>query len=270
MASHNLNLLHSFNVLLEECHVSKAAERLHITQSAVSRQLTQLRTIFQDPLLVREGNRLLPTPRALALKPRINSLLAECEELFEPVEFNPAHWRGKTVLSSSDYVAQYILPDIIEQLSEQAPHLDVTYKLWSPNLLNQLAETDIQLVSTMLPAIPEGLSGEPIGSDGPVCVMGAGHPLATSTSLTLEDFLHYHHISINGGGDKDSFVDQHLKSQGLQRTIRFSVPFFTSALNTLCRTDMLLVIPEHIAVNMQQFFPITFLPLPMPSPEHRY
>lgn len=270
MKSHNLNLLRTLQVLLEECHVSRTAERLHITQSAVSRQLTQLREVFNDTLLIREGNRLLLTPRAEALKLKLGSLLAECNSLFEPVTFQPEQWQGKVVLSSSDYVAQYILPEVVEHLREHAPLVSVAYQLWSPKQFEQLADLDIQFVSTMLPAIPDGLCGEPIGADYPVCVMRSDHPLATADTLQLNDFLYYDHASVTGGGDKDSFVDLRLAEQGLSRRVKLSVPFFTSALNTICRSDMLLVIPEHIAVNMKQLFPITYFPLPISVPEHKY
>jgi len=73
----NLNLLRSLHVLLEECHVSRSAARLHITQSAVSRQLAQLRDLCGDPLLIRQGNQMIPTPRAIALKSKLDALLAD-------------------------------------------------------------------------------------------------------------------------------------------------------------------------------------------------
>ncbi|PSV16584.1 LysR family transcriptional regulator [Photobacterium leiognathi subsp. mandapamensis] len=270
MSVPNLNLLRTLHVLLDECHVTRTAERLHITQSAVSRQLTHLREIFSDPLLIREGNRLLPTPRALSLQQKITELLADCDAVFEPEQFSPQNWRGKVVLSSSDYVAQYIFPDIVELLTIQAPQVDVRYQLWSPSYTEQLGDLDIQLVSTMAPAIPEGLSGVQIGTDQAVCVMSQHHILAKQSSLTLDEFTTYKHVSVSGGGDKDSFVDTQLRLLGCERHIHTFVPFFGSALNTLCRTDMLLVIPEHIVANMQRFYDVVYKPLPFPSIRNQY
>ncbi|MCG7584990.1 LysR family transcriptional regulator [Photobacterium sp. OFAV2-7] len=266
----NLNLLRTLQVLLDECHVSRTAARLYITQSAVSRQLNQLRELFNDPLLVRDGNRLLPTPKAEQLKHKLDGVLAECQSLFASDDFDPAQWQGKVVLSSSDYVAQYILPDIVERLQQQAPKLSLAYQLWSPEQFARLAELDIQLVSTMLPEIPVGLCGGSIGADYPVCVMRSDHPLVNKASLTVDEFVQYNHLRVSGGGDKDSFVDHNLAEQGLTRNIQFSVPFFGSAFHTVCRTDMLMVIPEHIAFNMKRLFPITYVSLPIPAPEHRY
>lgn len=266
----NLNLLRTLQVLLDECHVSRTAERLYITQSAVSRQLNQLRELFNDPLLVRDGNRLLPTPKAEQLKMKLDGVLAECQELFASDEFDPMAWQGKVVLSSSDYVAQYILPDIVERLQLQAPQLSLAYQLWSPDQFDQLADKDIQLVSTMLPQIPPGLCGCSIGADYPVCVMRNDHPLANKASLTVDEFVQYNHLKVSGGGDKDSFVDHNLAELGLARNIQFSVPFFGSAFHTVCRTDMLMVIPEHIGFNMKRMFPITYMSLPIPAPKHKY
>ncbi|WP_438942812.1 LysR family transcriptional regulator [Photobacterium chitinilyticum] len=266
----NLNLLRTLQVLLDECHVSRTAARLYITQSAVSRQLNQLRELFNDPLLVRDGNRLFPTPKAEQLKLKLDGVLTECQELFACDEFEPTAWQGKVVMSSSDYVAQYILPDIVELLQQQAPLLRLSFQLWSPDRLAQLAELDIQLVSTMLPQIPPGLCGCSIGADYPVCVMRNEHPLANKESLTLDEFVNYNHLKVSGGGDKDSFVDQHLTELGLTRNIQFSVPFFGSAFHTVCRTDMLMVLPEHIAFNMKLMFPVTYMSLPIPAPEHKY
>ena len=86
----NLNLLRSLHILLEEHHVSRTAERLHISQSAVSRQLAQLRELCQDPLLIREGTKLIPTAKALAMKSKLDSLISEFDSILEDVPLNLA------------------------------------------------------------------------------------------------------------------------------------------------------------------------------------
>ncbi|MCQ1057366.1 LysR family transcriptional regulator [Photobacterium sp. ZSDE20] len=270
MQNVNLNLLRTLQVLLEESHVSRTAERLCVTQSAVSRQLTQLRELFGDPLLIREGNRLLPTPKALQLKGKVDNILASCQGLLEEPAFSPQQWTGPMIMASSDYVAQYILPDIVERVQQQAPQVNISYRLWSPEYLSNLADLDIQLVSTMLPKIPEGLCGALIGSDFPVCVMRGQHPLANEPELSLAQLAGYPHMRVSAGGDKDSFVERELKVRGLHRDVQFSVPFFSAAFQTLVRTDMLMVLPEHISRNMQAWFDITYKPLPIPKPTHSY
>ncbi|WP_367989687.1 LysR family transcriptional regulator [Vibrio sp. NTOU-M3] len=270
MKNNNLNLLRTLQILLEECHVSHAAERLHLTQSAVSRQLNQLRELFDDQLLVREKNHLVPTPRAEQLKGRLDGVLTECDQLFEPEVFEPAGWKGQVAIASSDHVAQYFMPDLVDKLGEEAPDLNVVYHSWSPKKYEHLGELDIQLVSSTLPKPPDGLSGMLIGEDHPVCVMNTNHPLAKSVTLDLDSFLNFNHVSVVGGGDKDSFVDQWLSEQGLSRRIQFTVPFFSSALSAVCRRELLLVIPEHVAISVKQSFPITYFPMPFRVPKQKY
>ncbi|MFA0521610.1 LysR family transcriptional regulator, partial [Vibrio sp. 10N.222.55.E8] len=108
------------------------------TQSAVSRQLSQLRDLCGDPLLVRDGNKLVPTNRALLLKDKLDALLGEFDHLLDDKPFEPQDWQGELVLSSSDYVAQYILPVIVAEVSAEAPNIDLAYRLWQPNYLEAL------------------------------------------------------------------------------------------------------------------------------------
>ncbi len=201
----NLNLLRSLHVLLEECHVSRAADRLHITQSAVSRQLAQLRELCNDPLLVRDGNRLVPTPHALTMQDKLRSLLGEFDDLISNQPFDPKTCRQEFVISSSDYVAQYIMPDVVSQVVTQAPNIDITYRLWQPDFLARFNDTGIHLASTMLPREPENVSSVKIGEDRSVCLMRQGHPLNRFEALSCEQISAVSHLKVTGGGDKDAW-----------------------------------------------------------------
>ncbi|NAW59707.1 MULTISPECIES: LysR family transcriptional regulator [unclassified Vibrio] len=266
----NLNLLRSLHVLLEECHVSRAAQRLNITQSAVSRQLAQLRDLCGDPLLVRDGNLLLPTPRATALKYKLDALLGEFEHLLDDKPFEPQQWQSEVVLASSDYVAQYILPDIARTIKAQAPDVDIAYRLWDPSYLDHLHDTGIQLASTMLPRQPEQVSSLKLGEDKSVCLMSAQHPLCARSAITTDDLLRYAHIKVTGGGDKDASTDIVLKALGVKRRIALKVPFFSAAINTLQGSDLLMVVPEHIAINLSKHAPLQHRPLPFDTETHQY
>ncbi len=270
MSQINLNLLRSLKVLLEECHVSQAAAKLNITQSAVSRQLSQLREIFADPLLVRDGNQLVPTPKATHLLNKLDHWFLELDELMIEAEFEPSAWKGEFTFASSDYVAQYLLPEMVEALSLKAPDVSIKYCLWQPSLLSLMANSEIQLASTMSPEAPLGVSSMPIGEDYPVCVMKHAHPLAQKTSLTVEDVLAFSHIKVTGGGDKDSYIDQALAKLCKERHIALQVPFFSAAFHSLCMSDYLMVVPEHIARNMQNHVEVVFKPLPVETPIHKY
>ncbi|KII76060.1 LysR family transcriptional regulator [Vibrio renipiscarius] len=266
----NLNLLRSLQVLLEERHVSRAAARLNLTQSAVSRQLAQLRTLCADPLLVRNGNVLVATPKALGLLDRVNHVLRQTDELFSDVPFDPATWQQEFVFSSSDYVAQFIVPAVVSILTQQAPLVDLSYRLWQPDYLAQIQTTGIDLASTMLPAAPQQLSSIMIGQDNSVCLMRVGHPLMAKTVWKSEDIVRFPHLKITGGGDKDSQVDWALSQMGMCRRIAVKVPFFSVAVNALQSSDLLMVVPEHIAINLTHHAALAFRPLPFETEAHLY
>ncbi|AIW21667.1 LysR family transcriptional regulator [Vibrio coralliilyticus] len=266
----NLNLLRSLQVLLEECHVSRAADRLNITQSAVSRQLAQLRDLCGDPLLVREGNALVPTPRALAMQEKLNLLLGEFEQLLHDKPFDPQTWKQEFVLSSSDYVAQYIVPDVVAVMVEQSPNVNLAYRLWQPEYLQQFGETGIHLASTMQPEKPDNVTSVKIGEDKSVCLMRKSHPLSVKQTLTEEELVGYPHLKVTGGGDKDSSTDIVLKSLGFERRIALKVPFFSAAVNALVSSDYLMVVPEHIALNLSANHNLEYRPLPFETEAHQY
>ncbi|MCC4815806.1 LysR family transcriptional regulator [Vibrio sp. 10N.222.54.F12] len=266
----NLNLLRSLHVLLEECHVSRAAQRLHITQSAVSRQLAQLRDLCGDPLLVRDGNKLVPTNRALLLKGKLDDLLGEFDHLLDDKPFDPQDWQGELVLASSDYVAQYILPIIVSEVSKDAPHINLAYRLWQPNFLETLNESGIHLASSMFPKKPDHVSSIKLGEDKSVCLMRASHPLAKQSAISSEDIVSYSHIKVTGGGDKDSYSDIALKKQGHKRRIALQVPFFSSAGNVLMQDDYLMIVPEHIAYNLGRHLDVAYFSLPFETEMHTY
>lgn len=266
----NLNLLRALSVLLDECHVSRAAERLHITQSAVSRQLAQLRTLFDDPLLVRDGNQLVPTPRALVIKKRLDRMFSEVDNLLADAPFQPHNWRQEFVFSSSDYVAQYIVPSVVSVLTDQAPNLNLTYKLWDPDYLDQLHTNGIDLASTMLPRQPEYVSSVLIGEDKSVLLMRQGHPLADKGAVSMEDMLAHPHLKVTGGGDKDTSTDVVLNALGHTRRVALKVPFFTAAVNALQSSHYLMVVPEHIAINLSRDASLLYRPLPFDTASHLY
>lgn len=266
----NLNLLRSLHILLQEAHVSNAAKRLHITQSAVSRQLAQLREMCNDDLLVRNSNYFVLTPKAERLKEKLDSFFGDFDHLLSDIAFEPENWSGELIISSSDYVAQYVLPDICSKLNLLAPQLKITYQLWHPINIGRLHELGIDIASTMLPDKPEGVSSVLIGSDYSVLVMRKQHPLSGKNNINVNELISYPHIKITGGADKDSAVDQKLSLFKLHREIYLQVPFFTAAISRLIQTDALMVVPSHIAKNLAKFWPITHIDLPFAVDINKY
>ncbi|WP_028301088.1 LysR family transcriptional regulator [Oceanospirillum beijerinckii] len=266
----NLNLLRALVVLLESRNVTQAANRLHLTQSAMSRQLGQLRDFFNDALLIREGNDYLLSARAQVLLPKVQRILADVGSLSDSEGFDPSSCQRRFRFACTDYVAQFIFPEVLQRLQQQAPGVDIIYQVLQSQDLEQLGQLPLDFISTMIPAVPENLHGIALGQDRSVCLMAEDHPLAQKQDLNLAELLDYPFVHINSGGDKDSFFDRTLSQQGLSRRILFEVPFFSAAFQVVSDSQALLILPEHIAHNARRFFSVTYCNLPMVSPENHY
>ncbi|ELC7280664.1 LysR family transcriptional regulator [Aeromonas veronii] len=265
----NLNLLPTLKVLLETRNISRAAELLHLSQPSISKQLAQLRSEFDDELLVREGQRWLLTPRAEALAAQLADSLGALERLYEAPGFDPSRCERVFRLASSDYVAQHILPDICAALAKEAPLAALEYSLWDKRQLPQLWQSELDLVSTITEQVPEQIRGLHQGEDRLAVLMGRHHPLA-GKALSLDDYLAWPHLQVSGGGDKDSPVEQVLAPQGLSRHWFARVPFFQAAVEVLLRTDCLMTTPAHIAWQLSCGHELTFVDLPFAARDQQY
>lgn len=265
----NLNLLPTLKVLLDTRNISRAAELLHLSQPSISKQLAQLRSEFDDELLVREGQRWLLTPRAELLAAQLAASLGALERLYEAPGFDPSRCERVFRLASSDYVAQHILPDICAALAKEAPLAALEYSLWDKRLLPQLWQSELDLVSTITEQVPEQIRGLHQGEDRLAVLMGCHHPLAGKT-LNLDDYLAWPHLQVSGGGDKDSPVEQVLAPQGLSRRWFARVPFFQAAVEVLLRTDCLMTTPAHIAWQLSCGHQLTFVDLPFATRDQQY
>ena len=265
----NLNLLPTLKVLLETRNISRAAELLHLSQPSISKQLAQLRSEFDDELLVREGQRWLLTPRAELLAAQLADSLGALERLYEAPGFDPSRCERVFRLASSDYVAQHILPDICAALAKEAPLAALEYSLWDKRQLPQLWQSELDLVSTITEQVPDQIRGLHQGEDRLAVLMGRHHPLAGKT-LNLDDYLAWPHLQVSGGGDKDSPVEQVLAPQGLSRRWFARVPFFQAAVEVLLRTDCLMTTPAHIAWQLSCGHELTFVDLPFATRDQQY
>ncbi|MFQ6556863.1 LysR family transcriptional regulator [Pseudomonas sp. Lb2C1-1] len=268
-ASLSLAQLRTLDVMLELRNLSHAALRLNTSQSVLSRQLVQLRDAFGDPLLVRQGREFLLTEQAKALFVPLKQVIVDLEALRSPDQFRPENCSRTFSLASSDYVAEHMLPLLMERLDEIAPKVAVEYVTWQPRRFDLLAGGGLDLATTMLDDAPPELHGRVLGEDRPVCVMRNAHPLVGKPLETV-DYLAWKHVRISGGGDKDSFIDQYLQQGGLSRNVRLQVPFYAAAMRVVSDSDMLVTLPEHIAVQLANLYPVTWSPLPFIEHRHRY
>lgn len=263
--------LKALGLLLEERHVTRAAARMRVSQSAMSKILGKLREAFSDDLLVRVGNRLEPTERARTLQPRLEVILGELAAMAMEVPFDPAGCQRWFTLAVSDYVAQFVLPDLLCSLHTEAPGIRVSVITErSETVVEELVENRIQVASAMEgeDPLPPGVVCRWIGTDTFACVGAKGHPLARNRDM--EGYLKAPHVVVTGGSDKAGPIDRALSARGRQRTVALETSLFASAMEVVTQSDFLLTIPTHIARHLARRYDADVFPLPFEVPPFRY
>ena len=255
----NYKLLPALISLLQTRNTTESAKDLHVTQSAMSKTLSQIRQAFDDPILIREGNYFVLTQRGEALKQQLPTLLQQLDNLYLPASIKLAQCERKFTFASSDYVAQAIFPKVCQLVGEAAPNVNLEYQLWDKQWLEQLSDKSLDLASTITDTIPENLHGELMAQDQQAIVLRKSHPLCQQ-AITIEHYTKAKHILISGGGDKDSPVEQALADIGKQRRAFARVPFFQAAIELLLTTDTLLTTPLHIAADFAQRYDLQIKP----------
>lgn len=178
LAKIDLNLLVALQVLLEECNVSNAADRLFVTQSAMSKTLGRLRDVFGDPLFTRSSHGMVPTPRALDIQKSLTRLLNDVQGLVAPQEFDPSSHRAEFRIAIPEYVGMAILPQLIERLQQEAPRMRIVAITRIEHQLDLLASGDLDFAIHVKHAHYGGeFEVDTIASLPPVLLVRQGHPL---------------------------------------------------------------------------------------------
>lgn len=264
LARHDLNALVTLHALLDTRSVTRAAQRLNLSQPAVSRTLARLRQALDDPLFVRTHRGLRPTARAEALGPPLARLLNELGALLSPPEFDRASTSRRFQLATTDYGMHTFLAPQWQTLKGQAPHLRLDIQGYSGSIEQQLDEGGPEL-ALCVPGerVPASVHGREIGSDHFVCVMRENHPLASQRELTLEAFLEADHQLISMGGDDRGAVDLALARQGLKRRVSLRQPHFLASFSATQHSDLLLCVPGCLAVSVLEHWPLALRRLPL-------
>lgn len=264
----DLNLWAVLGHLLETNHVSETARRLGKTQSAVSHSLAALRKLFGDPLFIRVGSGLEPTPRAKALAPMVREALRQVEASLAPAAtFDPRTLERTFRIFLSDYAQVVLLPGLLSRLATQAPRatLDVTFRADAMDeVLQQVREGRVDL--SVGPPVT-GLSAvltQPLFTDANVCVVRAGHPFARRP--TVKAWAALRHVVVSPRGALRDFVDDALAAEGLVRSVVARVPHFIAALPLVAQADCVALVPARLARALATGFDVAVVRPPLPLP----
>lgn len=262
----DFNLLVAFDALFDELSVSRAAERLALTQPTVSGMLNRLRDQFGDPLFVRTQRGMLPTPRAEALAAPVKSLLEDAKELVEPASFDPATADMTFSIAVNDYMQYVLVIPLIEALRKEAPKIRVAIlPMIIAGLPTKLLRGEVDLAITIPEFSDPGLPSRRLYQDRYIGIVRKQHPLKGSRP-SLREFCRHDHLLVSPtGGSFTGPADEALGRLGLTRNVAFSLPSFHVLLDVVHAVDFVALVPEHMLQGRMREFRTFKPPIDMPA-----
>jgi DNA-binding transcriptional LysR family regulator len=274
----DLNLLRVFDEVMAERNLTRAAQRLSMTQPAVSNALRRLRDLLGDELVQRAGYGVEPTPRALMLWPSVRDALHQLREALAPGDFNPALAQNAFVFTMADATAAKVIPGLMDVLAREAPGVTLRVVPLTTRDPRQLLESgEVDLAIGHFPGVLAELGAQHLQESSPrfmfdrlydgeyVVVMRKHHPLAQGP-LSLDAYCAARHLLVSFSGRPFGFVDEALAAVSRQRRVVLTVnQFFTAGL-VVANSDLLTVLPRHFIGGTGVADRLVWHPLPLDVP----
>ena len=245
MSSPDLNLLHTLDVLLSEGSVARAARRLRLSPSAMSRALARLRSVTGDQLLVRAGRALVPTPRAVEMRQKVRLLVEDAHALLRPADDIDLLALQRTfTLRASDGIAETFGPALIRRVRKEAPGVQLRFirKLDKDSQGLRDGTTDLE-TGVVDGAIGPEIRSRALFTDRYIGAVRGDHPL-TRAAVTSADYASWPHVIAWRPGLNLGDVDERLHELGLRRTVASSADGFSAALALARGSDLIATVPE--------------------------
>jgi DNA-binding transcriptional LysR family regulator len=261
----DLNLLIVFDAVMQERNLTRAGDRLGMSQPAVSHALSRLRHALKDDLLVRSPEGMRPTPRAERMLVPIQAALRELQVTLEADEFDPSASSHEFAIAANNYAARAVIPSLVHRVAQLAPSVVLDVRpLGLLNVLDQLDNGDIELALSSLMEGGDRFKCVRLLEDEYAVVLSSDHADARS-ELSIEQFSAAPHVGITSSGDDAHFIDDALAERGLVRLISAKVPLH-SLVSTLVGSPAVSVLPRRVATDLTAYAPLTIKPLPFASP----
>ena len=244
MRTQELNLLMVFDAIMTENSITKAAERLNMTQPAVSNAVSRMRHMWKDDLFVKDGRKIQPTIHAQDLWSRIRDPLKQIVDAIDPDIFDPSTSTRTFRIAAADGIVDMAWIQLRSLIEEEAPGISihtVPYNIVNGERVLNDAEVDLLITASVM--MPSLVTSEFLYDSGYVCVMRPGHLLAKG-ELTLEGFTAADHLLISLSGNSVGFTDQILAEMGLSRKVAVTVNNFASAGPLIANSNLIGMIPS--------------------------
>lgn len=266
----DLNLLVAFDALLEECHVTRAAKRVGLSQPGMSNALGRLRELLDDPVLVRTGDGMKPTPRALALAGPIRRSLEDIRSALVPADFDPASADRVFRLAATDYAGSVLLPKIFGAVQESAPNVrfDVA-AIAADEPAVQIDSGAADFAIGFRPKEPTRCHHETLYEESFVCMVRRDNPLISADIITLDDFVRLPHAHVTVGTASDGAIDTFLESRGQSRDVAVQVPHYLVVPDIIASTNCIATVASRVAERFRDDPRFLILPTPFELPNFR-
>jgi DNA-binding transcriptional LysR family regulator len=268
IAKLDLKLIEPLFALLNERHVTRAAQRCNMSQSAMSRALERLRAAFDDELLVRSDGRYERTIRGDHLLAELQELLPRLDAVIRGDAFDPATTHEWFRIATTDYAAAILIPLLLARVEGAAPGAHIEITPWNNAVAENMesGRTHVAIIGT---DNLKTYNSEPLFSDEFVCVVARDHPLR-SDRVTLKQYLAFRHavVTVNDGGQL--WIENALASRGLERTVALRTPYQLSAVMAAARSTMVCTSARRLAMDFAPLADVRLVRAPREFPKIAY
>lgn len=268
LAAVDANLVVALDALLQESNVTRAARRVGITQSAMSQTLARLRHQFDDPILVKVGRQMEPSPFGLRIKARLHTLLNELEAIVgERPTFDEKEASGRFVIATVDYLALVLFPALARAVALRAPGIDLGIQaLDQASIAPQLQQGLVHLYIGVPGQTERALQMQHLFTDSFSVVVGSENPLCAG-GMTIDSYASLPHILVSPRREAESIISRELGAVGHTRRVAIEVPYFSIVPQLLKKSNLVATVPTRIASLYAEDHGVEVLAPPMPLPE---
>lgn len=271
----DVHLLSCLVALVTEEHVTRAADRMNMSQPAMSNALGRLRDLFGDPLLIRTSNGMIPTDRANELVSELQPALRVIDSMLTSSgPFDPASSNAHFNIMTTDYGALVLLPKLMQLLTTVAPNVSIGMRYARPTELHAALESgECSLVVGFYSGLPEGLFSSAIDSDRIVCISQRHHPRVPD-SLSLETYVDGRHAYFAGTDERnvstvEKLIDKTLDESGFRRSIALRLSSVNVLPHIVAESELFAVMPQKSVDRLVKDLPVDVHPLPFEFPEFK-